>query len=213
MSASRPPFADTTPDGQAVRERILAAAKKAFARLGYAATSLRHIADAAGVTKPMVFYYFGSKEGLYRTLIEGAVTRLREGMAAAVTGDAPVREKLIRLVQLHIDFARHESDTLRFIAAAVIQPESTVVPFPIEPCQEAPHVVALQALVDEGIRRGELDVEDPAVVVQLMHGALGIFFQETLHGRPPPADPAWAERLVAALWRGIGRTSPSQSRS
>jgi len=48
-----------------VRERIVSSALRHFAEKGYAGTSLREIAEAARTTKPMIYYYFKSKEGLY----------------------------------------------------------------------------------------------------------------------------------------------------
>ena len=50
------------------RNEILDAAEKAFARHGYAATSLREIALRAGVNAALVQYYFGSKEGLFSAI-------------------------------------------------------------------------------------------------------------------------------------------------
>ncbi len=48
-----------------VRQRLLRAASDLFAQKGYAATTVREIVAAVGVTKPVLYYYFGSKEGLY----------------------------------------------------------------------------------------------------------------------------------------------------
>lgn len=50
------------------RNEILDAAEKAFARHGYAGTSLREIASRAGVNPALVQYYFGSKEGLFTAI-------------------------------------------------------------------------------------------------------------------------------------------------
>ena len=46
-------------------QRMLDAAGRAFARDGYHAASMDEIARAAGISKPMLYNYFGSKEGLY----------------------------------------------------------------------------------------------------------------------------------------------------
>jgi AcrR family transcriptional regulator len=69
------------------RERLLDAAVACFAADGVAATSLRSIAQRAGVTPALVHYYFGSKEQLVDALIAERVTSvvqlLREGLLAA----------------------------------------------------------------------------------------------------------------------------------
>lgn len=46
-------------------EQILAAATRTFGTLGYAATSVAAVAEQAGISKPLVYSYFGSKEGLF----------------------------------------------------------------------------------------------------------------------------------------------------
>jgi len=67
---------------------ILDGAATAFARGGYAGTSMEDIAAASGITKLIVYRHFDSKEELYRSVLEGVATRLAEeftaGMAAAL---------------------------------------------------------------------------------------------------------------------------------
>jgi AcrR family transcriptional regulator len=65
------------------REQILAAATQAFARSGFAATSLDDIATAAGVSRAILYRHFDSKTDLYRAVLDRACTRL-----ASATGTA-----------------------------------------------------------------------------------------------------------------------------
>lgn len=52
------------------RDRLLSAAITLFAEKGYNATSIREIIDAAGVTRPVLYYYFENKEALFTYLVE-----------------------------------------------------------------------------------------------------------------------------------------------
>jgi len=56
--------------GEDARRRILETALDLFAAQGYEGASTRQIAEGAGVNLPAIQYYFGSKEGLYRAIIE-----------------------------------------------------------------------------------------------------------------------------------------------
>ena len=56
------------PDGEASRERLLHAALNLFAHQGFAKTSTREIAEAAGTNLASIKYYFGDKAGLYRAV-------------------------------------------------------------------------------------------------------------------------------------------------
>jgi AcrR family transcriptional regulator len=57
------------PGDSGTREAVLAAAKEAFGRQGYAATSLRAVARAAGVDPALITHYFGSKDGLFQAAL------------------------------------------------------------------------------------------------------------------------------------------------
>src|SRR4051794_37101917 len=52
--------------------QILDVACRAFGEAGYAATSVADIADAAGISKPLIYNYFGSKEGLHAICVQHA---------------------------------------------------------------------------------------------------------------------------------------------
>jgi AcrR family transcriptional regulator len=58
------------------REQLLAAATQAFARTGFAATSLDDIAQAAGISRVLLYRHFDSKTDLYRAVLERAIGRL-----------------------------------------------------------------------------------------------------------------------------------------
>jgi AcrR family transcriptional regulator len=58
------------------REQLLAAATHAFARTGYAATSLDDIAEQAGISRVLLYRHFDSKTDLYRAVLDRAIARL-----------------------------------------------------------------------------------------------------------------------------------------
>ena len=68
-----------------------------FGTRGYGHTSMDAIAEEAGITKPLLYSYFGSKEGLFAACADRAAERLREHVrAAAGTTDLPPDEQLWR---------------------------------------------------------------------------------------------------------------------
>jgi AcrR family transcriptional regulator len=69
------------------REQILAAATRAFARAGFAATSLDDIAGEAGISRAILYRHFDSKTGLYQAVLDNACHRLATATGAgAATG-------------------------------------------------------------------------------------------------------------------------------
>ncbi len=73
------------------RERILAAALAGFARRGVEATSLDDVAEAVGVRKQTILYWFGSKDALVTGVVEEAVGELGEALDRAVAARRPGR--------------------------------------------------------------------------------------------------------------------------
>jgi AcrR family transcriptional regulator len=72
---------------RAVREaQMVAAAEKLFSEHGYHGVSMDQIAAASGITKPMLYEYFGSKEGLFLACMERARGQLFEAIGSAVRG-------------------------------------------------------------------------------------------------------------------------------
>ena len=91
-------------DLEAVKVRIVAAATHLFAERGYSATTTREIAEAAGVTKPMLYYYFPDKAGLYIAIVREALDGLDAALAAVVNTTAPPVERLSRKIRTYLEF-------------------------------------------------------------------------------------------------------------
>lgn len=72
-------------------EKIIRAASRVFAEHGYAATKTAEIADLAELPKPNIYYYFGSKEKLYRAVLESMVEPLLAASEPLVEYADPVR--------------------------------------------------------------------------------------------------------------------------
>jgi AcrR family transcriptional regulator len=69
---------------RAVRERqLVELGEELFAERGFAKASMDELARRAGVTKPVIYELFGSKEGLFRACLEGLALRLAESIAEA----------------------------------------------------------------------------------------------------------------------------------
>jgi AcrR family transcriptional regulator len=75
------------------RRQLLDAALDAFAEQGFHATSMNDVAEAAGVTKPVLYQHFGSKRALYQELLDDVAATL-EGRIHEATATASPREQV-----------------------------------------------------------------------------------------------------------------------
>ena len=85
----------TTPKSNDVRDRIFASALRHFSEKGFAATSLREVSFDAQTTKPMIYYYFRSKEGLYSSIVQEILEDMAVHIRQALPGQATASERLI----------------------------------------------------------------------------------------------------------------------
>ena len=86
------------------RQAIVNAAQELFAHKGFQSTTVREIAARAGVNIAMVYYYFQTKEKLYRTIIEDSFQSLAQLLIACVEADRKVEENLYCLIKVFIGF-------------------------------------------------------------------------------------------------------------
>ncbi len=96
-AASRRTTAKRT-TGTDTRDRILSAALARFAVEGYRGSSVRDLADDVGVTQPVLYYHFGSKDGILAALIEplmDAGETLLNELTAADLGPAALVERAL----------------------------------------------------------------------------------------------------------------------
>lgn len=95
------------------RQRLLEVALERFAAQGYDATGVQDVVEAAGVTKPTLYHYFGSKLGLLQELIQHQSARFLAELrsAAAYEGDLPLT--LMRIVTAYLTFARRQPEFYR----------------------------------------------------------------------------------------------------
>ena len=103
------------------RELLLDAALDLFYAKGYDAVGVQEIVDRAGVTKPTLYYYFGSKIGLLRNLLERGYNILEKGVLEASRMNASLPEVLYKVAREFFDYAAsHEKKVLSFYAGAVL---------------------------------------------------------------------------------------------
>lgn len=84
--------------------RLLQCAKELFYAKGYDAVGVQEIVDRAGLTKPTLYYYFGSKLGLLVTLLEIKFKELRVLIQDALSQEGEIRQILYRLGKTYCDF-------------------------------------------------------------------------------------------------------------
>lgn len=112
-------LAETAPS---VAEHLGRTALRLFAGKGYTATSVSEIVLAAGVTKPTLYYYYGSKEQLARKLVVEPLEALQAELQSLEQGTATPLAREIAWLAAQLEFTKTDTDRARFVFALYFGP-------------------------------------------------------------------------------------------
>jgi AcrR family transcriptional regulator len=178
-----------------VRARLLTEALRLFTSRGYAATTVREIVAAAGVTKPVLYYYFGSKEGLYLEIMAGISQVFEQRVMELQILSGSVRERLLHFFAGMFTGAHENLHAVRLAYSIYFGPP-----------QGAPFIdfnrffdrtlEIVDALIAEGIESGELSPVDRKTLSWALVGSHNTILEEQICRSVPRMD---CDALVKVL--------------
>ncbi len=186
--------------GPSAKEAIHAAATELFAEKGFTATSTREICQRAGITKPVLYYYFGSKEQLFQELILDAFNEYRKELLWAARHGKTASEKLLRALETMFAFTRKNPTIARLALRMVFAPEKGS---PAINCVELGQfdLRLLEEIARDGIKSGEL-VGRANEIAEAISGIATLHIMDFLVAGKPVLDRSHAQRAVDLLLHG-----------
>jgi len=140
------------------RTRILDAALSEFATHGLAGARTDRIAQAAGVNKALLYYYFDSKENLYLAALEMISAKIRDRTMAVFLRESSPGERVLRSALEHFDRIITQNEFQRLLQQEMMRlhkGETGALPV-LAKRVFAPLMAMYQSMVREGIESGEL---------------------------------------------------------
>lgn len=125
-----------------------------FAEKGYSGANVNEIVARAGTTKPMIYYHFGSKEGLFAAVLEAVYAGMREIEQSVAFAGLPAVEAMRRLVQATFDYHAAHPDWIRLISDANIHGAKHINRSPTIASRNAGIVEILTDLLARGVAEG-----------------------------------------------------------
>ena len=185
-----------------VRTRLLNAAVRVFDRKGYAGASVREIAEMAGVTKPALYYHFGSKEGVLLAVLRQAQQEFAGAVDQAVARTGTARNRIAALCEdVYGLFGRHVP-VARVAHAVFFGPPDGAPPF--DPTVfEARLRQAIEQIVADGLVSGELRAVSIRDVALAVMGILEGCADRQLHPAFEPVGADGVRRLINLLFDGV----------
>jgi len=192
---------------RAVREQqMLDAAVAVFSASGFHDASMDEIAARAGISKPMVYAYLGSKEELFLACLHREGTRLMEAVASAVApADAPPLlpdEQLWRGLRAFFAFVGAHRDGWRVLYRQARGTEPFVAELAAMRARMVDVVSALLSRVIAGSGRSPRPMDVTAMAYALVGAGESLADWAVDHSEEPPETTA--TRLMNFVWLGAG---------
>lgn len=183
--------------------RLLKAGTALFAEKGYAGTSVREIVEQAGVTKPVLYYYFQNKEGLFRAILDWAAELQQTLLDEVLETPGTALDRLLDLYTRIYEGVFEYQHLFRLIHGLIFGPPQGVPEYDFRQYHRR-MAQAVQEIYGEGLRQGEVKEADPEDVSILVMGLIDFAFHLHLLG-PESMAPGRLKRLLRLTFEGIAR--------
>jgi len=181
------------------RAQLLDAANAVFTSRGYHAAAMDDIAEAAGVSKPVLYQHFGSKLDLYLALLDRSCERLVAVVTDALASTSDNAERVTAAVGAFYDFVSSSSGEFRFVFESDLTGDNTVQQRLWRVNNDIADAIAEAIAADTALPVAEAKLLAISLVGMVQVGAR---FWVSKDSASIPVDQA--KRLVSQLsWRGL----------
>lgn len=162
-------------DAELSKADILAVATEEFALNGLSGARVDAIADRTRTSKRMIYYYFGSKEGLYRAVLEKAYGDIRaldsEQKSSTVTPEEAIR----RIIDVTFDYDETHPNFISLVTVENIHRGRNIDQLPSIKERNAAVIRTLSDLLERGVKSGKFRADVNPVDLHLLISALCVF--------------------------------------
>ena len=182
------------------RERVLETAIGMVAEKGYAGTSVREIVECAGVSKPVLYYYFKSKEGLFLAILDMAENLQKQLLLGVLESEGSVLDRLLILYRrLYAGVDEHRS-LYKMIYGLISGPPQGAPNYDFTRYHH--HMFkAICKIYNAGIDSGEVKKIAAEEIAYLVLSLID-FCLHMAQVHPQSSDPQRAERLLRMACKG-----------
>lgn len=203
---------------QATRDKILRAATKVFARYGYEGGSVEKISSLAKSYDRMIYYYYGSKEGLFVAVLEGIYQRMDEAEARVAPDPANPVEALKIVIRFKLDYYRRNPEFVNLLNTENLHKGRHVSKLERrgEYSSHAVQIIAriLESGAAQGLFRNDLNPRDVFLLIASAayfytsnRYTLAVFLGEDLD--TPEAVQHWEAFVIDSVLRAVRAEAPA----
>ena len=197
------------------RENILRAATKVFARYGYEGGSVEKISKSAKSFDRMIYYYFGSKEGLFIEVLEDMYRRMNDAeLELKLDIDQPI-ESLKEIICFVVSYYSKNPEFITLLNTENLHRGKHIAKSMRAREYSSPAIAIISQLLESGVRKGVFRTDISARNVYLLIAATGYFYISNRHTlsaflgedlQTPEALAQWQAFIICTVLRTVMRT-------
>jgi AcrR family transcriptional regulator len=201
MASRTPKVPDDVSQANAAEKRLLESALALFSDKGYEGTSIREIIEQAGVTRPVLYYYFENKEHLFRKLVESWFLELAEDLDQAIQRVEGNRERLTMAITNAFAHTERSPQVVRLIFYTFFAPRHQAPKLDKDRLWAA-RFELIRTIMNDGIDAGEFRADDPDVLAMAFCGMMDMHIMARINKRGPELTRDLGENLVSVFLDG-----------
>lgn len=190
--------------------RLLESALHHFSEKGYAGTSIREIIESAGVTRPVLYYYFENKEDLFRRLVEMKFAEYVGQVRDVIDRYQNTRERLREIMKASFLLAEEELQVVQLILQVFFSPPAQGPPLDRNRLGRK-RFKLIEEIMREGLERKEIAGGDPQSLALVFIGIMEMHIMAKSNRPDIRLSQDLAEGLVDLFFSGAVYTEEPRS--
>lgn len=179
-------------------QQILRTAAYLFMDQGFEKVSLEGVAQACGITKASVYYYFNNKSILFTECLQFVLKMAHDQTAMLVHNEGSLKERLLQVAERHMNNAHVEFETMMREASTGLSEEQIAS---IRTSESAIHEL-VSSVFKKAMDEGEIVQSDPLLLAHVFTAMLTVRNRKEIINNKKTVEQAAAE-IVELLWTGL----------
>jgi len=182
-------------------KKLLSSALNLFSEKGYEGTSIREIIEGAGVTRPVLYYYFHNKEDLFRRLVESKFGELTRSMEEVKANYSDTIGRLKAIIRKTFAMAEDDLEAVRLILQVYFAPPQCG-PKPRGSELGRQRFRLIENIIREGLDKAELSGGDARALTLVFMGVMDMHVMAKSDRPEMRLTPEMADGLVDLFFYG-----------
>lgn len=189
--------------GNSNREKLILAGVELLSEKTFSEISMDQVAESSGVSKPMIYYYFKSKEGYYKALAGYLLSIARSLNREIFDTDLSLRENITNYVMFRIEYTKKNPGISKAFMSIITDPNIGLL---IEEMQDEFNVMRMEfidPMFDKAVENGEVLAGTNRMMVMMLLNSVLIGFSMKIINEIPIHDVINPEEIVDIIFDGI----------